>query len=142
MSYSFFCYHESTKRIDDVYVKCNNCGLTIISMLQEPKNKSLADFTRENKQFNPSRYNDNIIRDQYQKSTIEYYVDKSFLNKIYIDRSDKSVQYKSIDSNAIIKYLVNINGSNEYYTNDEILDLLKQISATRITKEQYNQIKN
>ena len=142
MDYSFFCYHQSTRRVDNNYVVCNNCGLSIVSHLQHPRNKNINDFTRENKQFNPNKVADNIVRFDKINNQLEYYTDKKFLNKILIDKSSTSVQYKSSNSNAVVKYKVTINDEPTYYDTDEIDAMLNKINAIRIDATQYSQIKN
>ena len=46
-----FCEHSIIDRIDDKFVRCRNCGHTIIKPLNAFVNKTINDFTKENSHY-------------------------------------------------------------------------------------------
>jgi hypothetical protein len=129
-SYSRVCDHYRLKRINNNFVRCIDCGESMISQTTITNNKSSKDFSKENPSFarNFDRNFTNILEEidnEYQEPIIEYYTDGLHVNKIIVER-------RRIFQTNPAKYAVKINGNKYYLTNDEIKKVLTDIQAIRI----------
>ena len=134
--YSNFCNHDRLQRIDKNFVRCLNCGQSIVCQHKISTNKSMKDFARENKNFtrNFDRNFSNILEEQSEKSTVpqyEFYTDNMMTNKIIVDRR---IKFQSDPP----KYEVIVNGSKYYLTNEEIQQLLSDARAVRVDESLFN----
>lgn len=130
--YSKICTHNRLERISTDFVRCLDCGQSMISQSKMLLNKTRQDFTKENKSFvrNFDRNFSNTldeVDDQDSMPLYEYYTDRMMINKIIVNRK---VQFHSQPA----KYEVFVNGSKTYLTNDEIQKLLIDINALRINE--------
>lgn len=132
-NYSKICYHSRLSRMDDNFVRCMECGQSMISPKVVLGNKTRKQFTDENKTFNKNNNRNftNIIEEMDQQSKIpryEYYTDRNFANIIIINRM---AQFSSDPP----VYQVIINGEKAYISNDEIKKLLLDTNVFRVDKE-------
>lgn len=128
IAYSEVCNHERLERIDDNFVRCLQCGLSMVSQKQILSNKNRREFTKENKNFssNYDRNFTNILGEiDNNKPIYEYYTDKLNANKIIVN---KQIQFFSNPA----KYEVMVNDTKHYLTDGEIRKLLKDINAIHI----------
>lgn len=130
MDYAKICNHSRLKRINNDFVRCLECGESMISQKKMLTNKTRKDFTNENKLFirNFNRNFTNILEETDELSNnafYEYYTDRLLINKIIVNRK---VQFYSDPP----KFEVFVNGHKSYLTNDEIRKLLADICAIRI----------
>lgn len=135
VNYSKICNHNRLKRINSNFVRCLNCGQSMISQTKMLTNKTRQDFTDENKLFmrNFNRNFSNELEEVDEKSTkplYEYYTDNMMINKIIIN---KKVQFSSDPP----KFEVIVNGIKIYLSNDEIKKLLTDANVFRIDEELY-----
>jgi hypothetical protein len=123
------CNHQRVKRLDNNFIRCLQCGQSMISQVETPINKTRAEFTQENKQFerNFHRNFSNQIEqtDLHEPAPLEYYTDKHNLNHVVIDRSPFYATNPP-------KYKVNFNGEDVVMTDEQINDVLERIKAMRI----------
>ena len=130
-SYSNICNHDRLERVDDNFVRCLRCGLSMISQKELASNKTRKEFTNENKNFsrNFDRNFTNMLEevDKTTKPVYDYYTDKLKANQIMINRQ---VQFSSNPA----KYEVMINGTQYYLTEEEIKKILKDINAIHIRR--------
>lgn len=129
-NYSIICQHNRLQRIDKDFVRCLECGQSMISQSEIKCNKSRRDFTKENKNFlnNFDRNFSNVLEETDEMTNVplfEYYADKSLMNKIIINRQ---VKFNSQPS----KYQVQVNDTMSYLTEVDIRKLLSDINAIRI----------
>lgn len=132
INYSKICNHGRLKRINNDFVRCLECGQSMISQQKMITNKTRQDFTDENKSFvrNFDRNFTNILEEvdeQSSKALYEYYTDHIMANKIIVN---KMVQFVSNPP----KYEVIVNGMKSYLTNEEIQKILSDINAIRVDK--------
>ena len=130
VNYSKICGHNRLQRINNDFVRCLDCGQSMISQSKVVSNKTRQDFTNENKSFvrNFDRNFSNTLEevdDQSDNPLYEYYADRMMINKIIINRR---VQFQSLPP----KFEVFVNGSKTYLTNDDIQKLLIDAGAFRI----------
>lgn len=128
--YSKICNHTRLQRINNNFVRCLECGQSMISQKKHIRNKTRQDFTKENKSFirNFDRNFSNVIEEVDETSNTpmyEYYADKMMANKIIVNRA---VAYQSLPP----KYEVIVNGNKIYITDQEISKLLTDIGAIRV----------
>ena len=136
--YNNICGHNRLVRIDDNFVRCLKCGLSIINKKNITGNKSRRDFETESTSLlrNFDRNFSNVLPQVDEQSNIplyEYYVDKHGMNKIIIN---KTVAFDSMPA----KYEVIVNDIRDYLTSDAIRKMLNNINAIRIDRDQYNSI--
>jgi len=141
-NYSRICTHPRLDRINSDFVRCLNCGQSMISQQKMSRNKTRQDFTKENKSFdrNFDRNFTNIIEEtdmnhEGSQELFDYYTDRNWANTVVINRT---VQFQSNPP----KYEVEINGKNTYLTADKIQELLDNIRAVRIDEGQYKMRQN
>lgn len=134
LSYSKICDHTRLSRLDNHFVRCLDCGQSMISHRKMLMNKTRKDFTKENKTFekNFDRNFTNIIEeiDHHEPIPYDYYTDKNWVNNIIIDRT---VQYLSYPP----QYKITINGKQTLMDNQQINKLLDDIHAIRIDEQQF-----
>lgn len=132
--YTKLCDHSRLTRLDQNFVRCLNCGQSMINQQTIPKNKTRYDFTKENKSFdrNFDRNFNNIIEeiDKQNEPVYEYYTDRNWANMIKINRT---VQYQSFPP----KYKINVNGEDAILTDSQVKELLNDVKAIRIDEEQF-----
>ena len=138
-TYSKICNHNRLQRINPDFVRCLDCGQSMISQKKMITNKTRTDFTNENNRFirNFDRNFTNVLEEVDQSSNIplyEYYTDRIGTNKVIDNRK---VQFSSDPP----KFEVIVNGSKHYLTADEIRKLLGDINAIRIDETQARLIK-
>ncbi|AGD92239.1 hypothetical protein LBA_00319 [Megavirus lba] len=138
--YSMICSHPRLQRINDNFVRCQACGQSMISQKTLPTNKTIRDFTKENKYFtrNFDRNFSNVLDEVDEISSVpkyEYYTDKLMVNYI---RINKAIQFMADPP----KYQVDINAQINYLTQANIDKMLRDISAIRIDQSQYINIKS
>jgi hypothetical protein len=129
-NYSTICDHGRLQRLNGNFVRCSDCGQSMISQINIPSNKTRHDFTNENKSFirNFDRNFSNVLEEkenQQLEPLYEYYTDRMMINVIVVDRRVK------FDSNPP-KFEVIVNGSKSYLTNDDIIKLLADSNAFRV----------
>ena len=130
INYSKICNHSRLGRIDNNFVRCLDCGQSMISQKQMISNKTSKDFTNENKYFtkNFDRNFTNVfeeVDEQSSRPLYEYYTDRTQSNHIIVN---KQVQFLSNPP----KYEVSVNGTTSYLTNEQILKMLGDIGAIRV----------
>lgn len=128
--FSRICNHTRLVRIDKNFVRCLECGQSMISQQKMLANKTSRDFVNENKNFarNFDRNFSNVLEEvdsQSQVPLYEYYTDKNQINIIIIDRTAKFCTNPP-------KYEVNINGEKVYLDKEEIDKLLCDLNGIRI----------
>lgn len=128
------CDHLRLKRLDNNFVRCLDCGQSIISQKNMIYNKTSKDFSNENKTFtrNFNRNFTNVLEEVDEESTkpvYEYYTDRIGANNIVVN---KVVQFSSDPA----KFEVIVNGTKHYLTNDEIKKLLSDINAIKVDRNQ------
>jgi len=135
MNFSKICYHDKTRRINNEFVKCIDCGQKIINIQKHITNKTRNDFTQENKSFhknfNKNFSNEIDFDDENSKYVrVEYYADRNRVNNIIVNRLNK---YFSDPP----KYDVDLN-DNKILLNDMQIDkLLRDTNAIRIDERQF-----
>lgn len=140
MSDPFFsgrCNHDRMKRIDNNFIKCTKCGHSVISQVNQLRNKTRHEFTTENKSFqrNFERNFTNVLSEVEKIGPVplEYYTDVNNLNYVIVDRT------VLFDSNPP-KFKINFNGNIVTVTNDRLNDSLQKIRAIRIDEQQFNYV--
>ena len=138
INYSGLCNHLRIIRINDDFVRCQQCGLSMVNKKNQPNNKTINDFTKENKSFlkNFDKHFTNVIEevDVYSsKPLYEYYVDKLMMNKIIVN---KNTQYLSLPP----QYEVIVNNKKTTMTDQQIYKLLSDINAIRIDEKSFKNI--
>lgn len=132
--YSRICQHSRLARLNDNFVRCLQCGQSMISQQSMPRNKTRQEFTRENDTFerNFERNFNNVIEetDQPDIPLYEYYTDRNGVNFILVDRR---VMYRSDPP----KYTVVVNGKKTILEDGEIRKILDDVRAVRIDAEQF-----
>ena len=131
MSYETICDHNRLARIDKNFVRCLECGKSMVSQTNIALNKNEKDFVKENSKFtrNFDRNFSNVIEEvEQQKPLYEYYTDRNLANLVIVD---KKVQFQSYPPT----YLLTVNNTHRYCTMDEIKQLISDISAVRIDEE-------
>ena len=128
--YGNLCNHNRFKRIDDNFVRCLDCGQSMISQKILEGNKKRNDFTKENKSFNRNfdrNFSNELdeVDELSSRPIYEYYTDRMGANKIIIN---KQLMFSSNPP----KYKVTVNGSDNYLTQQEIHQMLWDINAIRI----------
>ena len=139
INYSRVCNHPRLSRINNNFVRCLNCGQSMISQQIVPINKSRRDFSTENKSFvrNFDRNFSNVLEEidtEIKTPMYEYYMDRNWNNIVIINRS---VQFHSSPP----KFEVEINGQSYYLTDEQIKKILVDINAIKIPEEQFNHIR-
>lgn len=136
-NYSKICTHTRLTRLNENFVRCLECGQSMISHQNIYRNKSRQDFTKENSNFvrNFDRNFSNIIEetDFPDKPIYEYYIDKNGANVVIVDKTQTY-------SNYPIRYKVIMNGETAIMDDTQIKDILNDIRAVRIDEEQFKQI--
>lgn len=132
-NYSKICYHSRLIRIDNNFVRCMECGQSIVSPKVVLGNKTRKQFTDENKTFNKNNNRNftNLIEQMDHQSNIpryEYYTDKNMANVIIVNRTSQ------FNSDPPI-YEVIINGQKVYISDGEIKKLLTDTNVLRVDKE-------
>ena len=135
LNYAKICTHERITRLNDNFVRCLNCGQSLVSQKYIPGNKTRNDFTNENKLFsrNFDRNFTNVLEEVDSESNrphYEYYSDKNWTNGVIIKRA---VEFSSNPP----KFQVIMNGQVGYLDNDKIRILLSNLNAIRIDEEQF-----
>lgn len=134
MSYSRICNHRRTTRINENFIRCLECGQSLIYQVRTPSNKSRQEFTKENPSAgrNFDRNFNNFIEeaDSVRGPIYEYYVDRNCVNMIMIDRQ---VLYRSNPP----KYRIIMNGEEAILTDDQIKKILNDVRAVRIDEDQF-----
>lgn len=130
INYSKICDHDRLQRIDKNFVRCLNCGQSMISQKTMVANKTSRDFIRENKSFakNFDRNFSNILEEVDEQSSrplYEYYTDRMQVNHIIVNRQIK------FNSNPP-KYEVSVNDDKFYLTNEQIQQMLHDTAAFRV----------
>lgn len=139
MSYATICSHPRLERIDANFVRCLQCGQSMISQKREVRNKTRQDFTREQPQFvrNFDRNFSNELvetsRPSQSRPLYEYYTDKLGVNSIVIDR-------RVLFDSDPAKYRCQVNGQTSNLTQTDIHKLLAEIGAFRIDADMFNQL--
>ena len=136
INYSKICNHKRLERINNNFVRCMNCGQSMISQEILLTNKTRNDFTNENKSFvrNFDRNFTNILEEVDEQSMAplyEYYTDRNWVNLIVIN---KIVQFYSNPA----KYETIINGTKSYLNENEIKKLLFDVKAIKVTENDLN----
>lgn len=139
-NYSTICNHNRLTRLDDNFVRCLKCGLSMVNQKNILTNKNSRDFVKENGSFikNFDRNFNNVIEeiDELAKRPIyEYYIDRNCLNLIIVNRSSY------LNSNPL-RFEVIINGKKTYLDNTQFKKVLTDINAVRIDKYQTEKIFN
>lgn len=130
-TYAKLCNHERLKRIDDNFIRCYECGLSMISQKKSDSNKSRLDFTKENKLFlkNFERNFSNVIEqtdhETDNKPIYEYYCDRHGRNKIIVNKVPVFNSYPH-------KYEIYINDAQYYLTTDHINNIIRDTDAHKI----------
>lgn len=129
INYSKLCNHDHIKRIDKNFIKCLDCGQSIINQSSLPRNKTPIDFVNENKI--PQSFSNKIFSHvSYDENRniipkYEYYRDRNNLNEIIINWADhlytRPIKFKTI-----------VNSENNYLTKNEIKQLLFDVRAHRV----------
>ncbi|AKI78997.1 hypothetical protein [Acanthamoeba polyphaga mimivirus] len=137
-NFSTICNHNRLKRIDDNFVRCLDCGLSLINQVKILPNKSRQDFSKENKSFlrNFDRNFSNLIEQVDEESSVptyKYYADRKWLNLIKINNI---VQFQTNPP----KYEVFINGEKSYLTQKQIDRIIQTLGVIHIDEDQYNYI--
>lgn len=132
--YDTICYHTRLKRLNDNFVRCLDCGLSMVNQKNILTNKNRREFTNENPNStrNFERNFNNILEEvdtDYNHRPLEYYSDPKMINLIIVDRTNY------LQSNPV-KYRVNINGQMIYFLPNKLHELLTKIKAIRINKMQ------
>jgi len=134
LSHSKICDHTRLSRLDNHFVRCLDCGQSMISHKKMLMNKTRKDFTKENKTFekNFDRNFTNIIEetDNHEPIPYDYYTDKNWVNNIVIDRTVQHLSYPP-------QYQITINGKQTLMDNQRISKLLDDIRAIRIDEQQF-----
>lgn len=134
-TYAKLCNHARLKRIDDNFVRCYECGLSMISQKKSNINKSRSDFTNEDKLFlkNFDRNFSNIIEQTDHETSnapiYEYYSDRHSRNKIIVNKVPVFNSYPH-------KYEIFINNSQYYLTTDHINKIIRDTNAERVNSVQ------
>ena len=134
-SYAKICTHQRLTRLNDNFVRCLNCGQSLVSQKYTPTNKTRKDFTNENKSFsrNFDRNFTNVLEETDSESNrprYEYYIDRNWTNGIMINRA---VQFQSNPP----KFEVVINGQTDYLDNEKIMKILSDLNAVRVDENQF-----
>lgn len=133
-TYAKICNHQRLTRLNDKFVRCLDCGQSMVSHYKMAINKRPKDFANENKSFvrNFDRNFTNVIEEtdeQTNKPLLEYYVDRNWVNLVIVNRS---VQFLSSPA----KYEVIINGERAYLDEVKLKKLLADLNAIRVDEEQ------
>lgn len=135
--FSGLCEHSSTKRVNENFIRCNRCGISLINQSSVAPVKSSQDFVKNNKSFerNFDRNFSNVIEevDLAGPSRIEYYVNPNDYSYVVID-------WTPVFNANPLKYMVNFNGQTTTMTEKKIKEILSKIRATKIDKEQFKQM--
>ena len=129
--YAKLCNHSRLKRIDDNFVRCYECGLSMISQKRPDTNKSRLDFSSENKLFLKNferNFTNTIEQTDHETSDIpiyEYYSDRHGQNKIIINK------VPVFNSNPH-KYEIFVNDSQYYLTTEHVNKILRDTNSQRI----------
>lgn len=128
--YSKICDHTRLKRIDDNFVRCAECGLSMISHKKAMINKTKKEFENENGLFmrNFDRNFTNTIEEKDEKSTepiYKYYADKHGVNKIIINQVPVFNSYPN-------KFQVFVNDSSYYLFGEQIQKILLDTNAQEV----------
>lgn len=126
MDFAKLCFHESTKRINDNFVRCVNCGQSIIKPSTVIANKTRNDFTQENTSFNRNfdrNFSNEISEpDKIRQGPVQHYSDRYGLNFVTIDWT---MQHASNPP----KYTIIMNGEKVLVTEKQIDKLLHDMNA-------------
>lgn len=132
--YARICNHQRLTRLNDNFVRCLDCGQSMVSHYKMALNKRQKDFTKENKSFvrNFDRNFTNVLEEideQTNKPLLEYYIDRNWANLVIVNRS---VQFQSSPA----KYEVVINGERVYLDDLKINKILSELNAIRVDEQQ------
>jgi hypothetical protein len=121
------CQHSKTSRINDNFIKCLDCGQSVVSNNKSYTNKGMQNFVSENKSFqrNFDRNFRNDIIEGEEKGPIEMFADAQFVNVIIVDRTP-------LYGTTPPKYKIIFNGESLYLTNDHIANLLQRTKSRRV----------
>lgn len=131
-SYSNLCNHRRLQRIDNNFVRCLECGQSMISQKIVASNKTRDDFTREseflNRNFNRNFSNEiDQVDEVSNRPVYEYYTDRLGANSIVINKTP-------VFNSQPLKYEVVINGTKSYLTQSDISKIFFDINAIRVNK--------
>lgn len=133
-SYSLICSHPRIERVDKNFVRCLQCGESMISQKNISGNKRQSDFSKENDTYtkNFDRNFTNVIEEVSNPSgrkseytippAYEYYSDRMGINKIRIDKNPAFYSHP-------VKHEVIVNGKQFYLEGSEIKKLLLDTRA-------------
>lgn len=138
-SYALLCTHPRIERIDKNFVRCLQCGESMISQKNIAHNKSQRDFSKENDSFTKnfdrnfsniidevSKPNEkNIELEQPIRPSYQFYSDRMGLNKIRINKNPAFYSHP-------VKHEVIINGEKYFLEGPEINKLLTDTKVSRI----------
>lgn len=131
--------HRDVSRIDENFVKCYECGETILQAQNRMTNKTSRDFVQEDKSFryrknNSSRYDKHTDYTPKVSSYCKkkYYADRNWINVIMID-------YNSTLNTRPVKFRVKLNGQYDSLTLDEILNVIQKLRLIEIDEQGYNE---
>ena len=135
-NYSKICDHSRLKRISADFVRCLDCGQSMISQKNVTTNKTSRDFVSENKNFtkNFDRNFNNVLEEvdnQSDRPLYEYYTDHVQANRIVLNRQNKL----RCDPP---KYEVWINGNTCHLTNQQVQQILNDTGSFRVDKYKLN----
>lgn len=126
-SYWNICDHPRLTRINDNFVRCLTCGCDLISQKKIPRNKTVHDFTAENRSLLKSnKFFNNLVENKSDSDMLSYYTDKDGINTVTIDWSNRSQKRPP-------QYIVIVNGIVTQLTEREINKLLSDLKAIRIS---------
>lgn len=129
-NYSLICTHPRLERLNNNFVRCTQCGLSMVNQQHIPTNKRPSEFISENKSFtkNFNRNFGNVLEEMANNKNLpmlEYYTDKLCANNIVIDR-------RNLFSSDPPKYAVTVNSAKTYLTDNEIRKLFSDVGAIRV----------
>ena len=132
--YSRVCNHGRLTRINNNFVRCLDCGQSMVSQDRLATNKTPKDFVKENKSFvrNFDRNFTNILEETDETNNnplYEYFIDRNWRNLVIVNRA---VQFSTTPA----KYEVIINGERAYLDDAKIGKLLADLNAIRVDEQQ------
>jgi hypothetical protein len=136
LSYSSVCSHPRIERVDSNFIRCMQCGESMIYSQNISRNKTVYDFVEKNNPMlkNFDKHFSNIVEEIPIKSSdtrhkinpnYEYFSDKLGINKIRINKNPRKYSYPA-------KYEVLINNIKVLLDRNEIQKLLIDIKAVKI----------
>ncbi len=137
-AFSTLCDHKRLTRINSNFVRCLDCGESMISQKSIVGNKNRKDFEKENKSFtrNFDRNFSNTIGENdtlNNQPIFDYYVDRNLVNTIIVNWN---IQFDSDPP----KYEVFINDDKTYMTYPEIKKIISDTNCVKVDKEHIKSI--